>query len=60
LQVILQRTGYYDGPTNGIFDKPTRNALSALVGVENLEERWDGSGDMIDQVVVDFLRERFA
>jgi uncharacterized Ntn-hydrolase superfamily protein len=34
--------------------------LDLRVGVENLEERWDGSGDMIDRVVVDFLRERFS
>jgi len=25
-----------------------------------LEERWDGTGDMIDRVVVDFLLERFG
>jgi hypothetical protein len=31
-----------------------------LVGNENLEERWDGTGDQIDRVVVDFLKKRFG
>jgi uncharacterized Ntn-hydrolase superfamily protein len=60
LQNILSHTGYYDGPINGVFDDDTRHALRALVGVENLEERWDGTGDQIDRVVVDFLRDRFG
>jgi uncharacterized Ntn-hydrolase superfamily protein len=60
LQDILRRTGYYNGPADGIFSDDTRKALRALVGVENLEERWDGSGDLVDRVVVDFLQERFS
>ena len=59
LQAILRRTGYYDGPVNGVFDETTRRALRELVGSENLEERWDGTGDQIDRVVVDFLLKRF-
>ncbi len=60
LQTLLQRTGYYDGPCNGVFDDATRHALRALVGRENLEERWDGTGDHIDRLVVEYLREKFA
>lgn len=60
LQAILQRSGYYDGPVNGVFDEATRKALRVLVGNENLEERWDGTGDQIDRVVVDFLMKRFG
>jgi uncharacterized Ntn-hydrolase superfamily protein len=60
LQELLRRAGHYDGPVSGQFDEPTRAALRALVGSENLEERWDGSGDVIDRVVVDFLQKRFA
>jgi hypothetical protein len=59
LQAVVQRTGHYDGPVNGIFDETTRAALRALVGSENLEERWDGTGDEIDRVVVDYLLQRF-
>lgn len=60
LQTLVYRTGHYHGLLNGEFDEATRKALRALVGAENLEERWDGTGDMIDKVVVDFLMERFG
>lgn len=60
LQAIVRRTGDYAGPVNGEFDTETRKALRALVGRENLEDRWDGKGDQIDQLVVDYLRERFG
>lgn len=60
LQKIMRQTGHYDGPLHGEFDETTRNALRALVGSENLEERWDGTGDSIDRVVVDFLVKRFG
>ncbi|MCB0090072.1 MAG: hypothetical protein KDE54_19345, partial [Caldilineaceae bacterium] len=35
-------------------------ALRALVGAENLEERWHAQGDMIDGLVVEFLRNKFG
>ncbi len=60
LQLLLQKTGHYTGSISGKFDQPTRTALRALVGAENLEERWDGTGEMIDGTVVDYLRERFG
>jgi uncharacterized Ntn-hydrolase superfamily protein len=60
LQLLLQRTGQYDGPPNGVFDAATRKALFALVGKENLEERWDGTGDKIDRLVLAYLRDKFA
>lgn len=59
LQAILVRTGEYDGPLDGQFDEKTRQALRSLVGKENLEERWDGQGNMIDKLVVKYLDERF-
>lgn len=57
LQDLLQKTGYYNGPSSGIFDDTTRKALWSMVGTENLEERWDGTGDLIDRQVVDYLLE---
>jgi len=45
----LKRTGHYDGPVTDVFDEHTRKALWALVGIENLEERWNGEGDHIDK-----------
>lgn len=59
LQEMLHRTGHYGGPMHGQFDDATRQALRALVGSENLEERWNGQGEMIDGLVIEFLRNRF-
>ena len=60
IQEVLIRAGEYNGPVTGTFDATTRKALRALVGKENLEERWDGSADVIDRMVLDYLYERFA
>jgi uncharacterized Ntn-hydrolase superfamily protein len=59
LQIILRRSGDYTGAITGRFDEITRAALEDLVGKENMEDRWDGEGDMIDQIVVDYLRKQF-
>ena len=40
-----------------MFDVATHKALFALVGIENLEERWAGEGDMIDRRVADYSRK---
>lgn len=60
LQRIMQATGHYEGEITGIFDDASQAAARALVGAENLEERWDGSGDQIDSVVFDYLRDKFG
>ncbi|HZD10248.1 MAG TPA: DUF1028 domain-containing protein, partial [Candidatus Binatia bacterium] len=60
LQQLLQKTGYYEGSMSGEFDERTRSALRELVGSENLEERWDGKGDLIDRQVVSYLRDKYG
>jgi uncharacterized Ntn-hydrolase superfamily protein len=60
LQDILRSSGHYRGEVTADFNQETRQALRALVGQENLEERWDGTGDRIDAEVVNFLREKFS
>lgn len=60
LQSLLTKTGHYTGPKNSEFDDATRKALRALVGIENLEERWVGDEDEIDQDVLNFLRDKFG
>ena len=60
LQGILQRAGHLDGPLTGLFDAATREALWGLVGIENLEDRWNGEGEMIDRCVVEYLRDKFG
>jgi uncharacterized Ntn-hydrolase superfamily protein len=62
LQTLLKRQGYYDGEVHGRWDEPSKRAFWALVGNENLEERWhiDRQPDKIDPVVLNYLRERFG
>ena len=60
LQKVLRRTGHLKRAADGEFDDEMRVALRALVGSENLEERWNGTGEMIDSVVVDFLLRRYG
>jgi uncharacterized Ntn-hydrolase superfamily protein len=59
LQDLLRRSGHYHGSPTGVFDSATRKALRALVGMENLEERWTGEGEVIDLDVIEFLRKKF-
>jgi len=60
LQEILCAAGYTHDIMTGVFDEPTRNALKALVSIENLEDRWNGEGDFIDRLVVEYLWGRFS
>lgn len=60
LQAMLTRTGHYTGAASGVFDEDTRKALRALVGAENLEERWNGEGNAIDRLALEFLRQKFG
>jgi len=59
IQSILKQSGDYTGPINGRFDDKTRQALVDLVGRENMEDRWNGEGQMIDKIVVDFLSDQY-
>jgi hypothetical protein len=43
----------------GVFVIATRKALRTLVGIENLEQRWDREGDLIDRDVLEYLRYHY-
>ncbi|MEM6528254.1 MAG: DUF1028 domain-containing protein [Chloroflexota bacterium] len=62
LQTMLIEQDYMQGDADGTWDELTKQAFWALVGNENLEERWNinGQTDRIDRVVLDYLRKRFA
>jgi uncharacterized Ntn-hydrolase superfamily protein len=60
VQHILQWAQYYDGPITGEYDAPTRKALSALIGNENFEERFDEEKGLISHQVMDVFRQKFA
>jgi uncharacterized Ntn-hydrolase superfamily protein len=59
LQQILHWAGFYDGPINGQYDAPTRQALTALVGNENFEERFDEERGLISRQVMEVFRQKF-
>jgi uncharacterized Ntn-hydrolase superfamily protein len=59
LQRIAQQAGQYRGPISGVYDEATRQAVEALIGVENLEDRWPFGSDQIDPVAFKFLRKRY-
>ena len=62
IQHWLQTQGYLKQETNGTWDTASKQAFWSLVSNENLEERWnfEGNTDLIDQVALDYLRERFG
>jgi uncharacterized Ntn-hydrolase superfamily protein len=59
-QRILTWAGFYDGPISGEYDAPTRQAMSALIGNENFEERFDEEQGLISSQVMDVLRRKFG
>jgi uncharacterized Ntn-hydrolase superfamily protein len=60
LQQILFWAGFYDGPVSGEYDAPTRQALTALVGNENFEERFDEEQGLISRQVMAIFREKYS
>lgn len=62
LQAMLIQQDYMQGEADGTWDELTKQAFWAMVGNENLEERWhlDGDTDRIDSVMLDYLRTRFS
>lgn len=58
LQRMATRAGWYHGPIHGEYDAATRTALRALIGVENLEERFREEEGLIDVLALKVLRER--
>jgi uncharacterized Ntn-hydrolase superfamily protein len=60
LQTIMTRLGHYAGPAHGRYDKPTRTALRAFTGKENLEDRTFIEEGLIDPPALDYIREQFG
>jgi len=60
VQHILQWANYYDGPITGEYDASTRQALRALIGNENFEERFDEEKGLISRQVMQVLRQKFS
>jgi uncharacterized Ntn-hydrolase superfamily protein len=62
LQEILHRQGYYAGKASGEWDDMSKVAFWAMIGNENLEERWNmqETPNQLDTIVLNYLRERFG
>lgn len=59
LQGVLRGLGLYSGEVHGIFDPETERALWALIGMENLEERYRG-GPEVDEATLAYLKGRYG
>lgn len=60
LQGLMKKTGHFKDEISGKVTDSTILALKAIVGEENLEERWNGDASLIDVKVVGYLREKFS
>lgn len=60
LQALLKRLGYYQGEVDGVWGPATREAFTAFVGTENLEERVNVEQALIDPPALDYIRSRFG
>jgi uncharacterized Ntn-hydrolase superfamily protein len=61
LQSMLRTGGYTTAEPTGVWDAASKQAFWALVGNENLEERWslDTNPNAIDAIALHYLRQRF-
>lgn len=55
---ITRQSGHYAGLLNSGYDEALKKALETLVGIENLEERWQTDA-RIDPVVLAFLQNAY-
>lgn len=61
LQAYMRAGGYTSTEPNGVWDAEAQKAFNAMVGSENLEERWrPGDPNVIDRVALEFLRGKFG
>ena len=61
LQAMLRAGGYTSAEPSGQWDAASIQAFDALVGSENLEERWNSAeADVIDRVALEYLRSKFS
>ncbi|MBF6596288.1 MAG: DUF1028 domain-containing protein [Thermaceae bacterium] len=58
LQTVLQQQGY-PGEASGQWNPATETALLALLGTENLEERYSG-GPALDETTLAYLKDKFT
>jgi uncharacterized Ntn-hydrolase superfamily protein len=62
LQHYVRTGGYSQAEPNGVWDEAAKQDFWAMVGSENLEERWNLERDtnVIDRMALKYLREQFG
>jgi uncharacterized Ntn-hydrolase superfamily protein len=62
MQRMMLKGGYSRREPDGVWDDAAKQAFWALIGNENLEERWslERGSDVMDRVALHYLRERFG
>ncbi len=61
LQAMLRAGGYASAEPSGVWDDASKGAFDALIGSENLEERWrNDDPNVIDRIALEYLRRKFA
>jgi uncharacterized Ntn-hydrolase superfamily protein len=62
LQSYLRDQGYSQAEPNGVWDDTAKQTFWAMVGSENLEERWNLERDTnaIDRLALNYLRQEFG
>lgn len=59
LQRIAKQSQHYRGPITGRYDDETRRAVEALIGVENLEDRWPFGSNQYEPVAFRHLQKLY-
>ncbi len=59
LQRIAKQSKHYRGPITGRYDDETRRAVEALIGVENLEDRWPFGSNQYEPVAYRHLQKLY-
>ena len=61
IQALMRSAGYVSSEASGIWDDASKVAFNAMIGSENLEERWrHDDPNVIDRIALDYLRGKFG
>lgn len=60
IQGWLVANDYSQREPDGLWDEASKKDFWGMISSENLEERWMPDSDVIDQIALNYLRERFG
>ena len=57
----MRSTGYLNRAPSGVWDNEAKTAFNAMIGSENLEERWrNDDPNVFDRIALEYLRGKFG